>query len=355
MSGGETQQVGGAGDLTDERPLTSEDELIATYLSPLAHPGALDFKDDAAVLVPPADHDLVITTDAVVAGVHFFPQDRPEDIAAKVVAVNLSDLVAKGAWPVLGYQMVLSLPKGTTHGWMRRFTQGLSEWVVAGEKFGLLGGDVVSTSGPLTIAITAIGQIPSGQTVRRTGARAGDHVFLLGQLGGSSLGLRYLQDAPLGKRHGLSATDVQELVRCYMAPAITFPEAYAEAIRQFASSSLDLSDGLVRDVGRLAKASGVGIEIDTHRVPLHPIAAQLIAAGHIDLMDVLTGGDDYMPLVTVPQERLEAFRAFGEANEFGLSDRDEIGRVTDGPVGLTLLSAVGEPISLPGRTGWDHM
>ncbi|MBI1384617.1 MAG: thiamine-phosphate kinase [Rhizobiales bacterium] len=335
-------------------PIGSEDELIADYLRPLAHPGALGFRDDAAVLAPPEGCDLVITTDAIVAGVHFFPEDRPQDIAAKAVAVNLSDLVAKGAWPVLGYQMVLALPKGTTRQWIAGFVEGLSEWMAPGENFGLLGGDIVSTPGPLTITITAIGRIPKGRTVRRTGARPGDRIFLFGQLGGSSLGLRYFRDPAAAKRHGLVAGELRELVRLYMAPPVVFPDILAAAIREFASASLDLSDGFVRDLGRLCRASGVGAEIDASRVRLHPVVARLVEQGHVPLMDVLTGGDDYTPLCTVPEERMAAFLAHRQANPLGFSASDEIGRITEPEAGLRLLDADGAVIALPERTGWDH-
>lgn len=335
---------------SDPDSVASEDALIAEYLRPLAHPAALEFRDDAAVITPRAGYDLVITSDALVAGVHFFADDRPEDIATKAITANLSDLVAKGAWPVLGYQLVLALPKPVAKSWIAGFVDGLVESGVRGK---LLGGDCVATPGPLMVSVTAIGEVATGRAVRRTGARPGDRIYLAGPIGASTLGLRYFQDMPAAKRHGLAAAELRSLVRQYMAPVVPFADLRAAMISEFASASMDLSDGLMKDLGRLVAASGVGAQVELAAIPLDPLVARLVSDGHVPMMDILTGGDDYVPLFTVPAERLAAFehalatRHLWHAHAIGV-----ITAVETPP--LTLVDRTGEPVALPARTGFDH-
>src|SRR6478672_7794315 len=152
---------------------TGEERLIATYFAPLAtHPAALGLIDDAAVLTPPAGHDLVLTKDAIVGGVHFFPDDPAAAIARKALRVNLSDLAAKGAQPA-GFLLTLALPKICGDSWLKAFTRGLG---ADARKYNcpLFGGDTDRTPGPVTISIAAFGTVPAGTMVRRSGARVGD-------------------------------------------------------------------------------------------------------------------------------------------------------------------------------------
>src|SRR4051794_3091274 len=168
---------------------TAEDRLIARHFKPIArHPGALGLTDDAAVLTPPAGHALVVTADAIVGGVHFFPDDPPEAIAKKALRVNLSDLAAKGAHPA-GFLLTLALPKGFRDDWLKAFARGLGQDAKTYD-CPLLGGDTVHTPGPVTISITAFGTLPEGSMVRRAGARAGDHVIVTGTIGDAALGLK---------------------------------------------------------------------------------------------------------------------------------------------------------------------
>src|SRR5919106_1388205 len=168
---------------------SGEDLLIGRYFKPIArHPGALGLLDDAALLAPPAGHELVVTADAVVGGVHFFDNDPPDAVARKALGVNLSDLAAKGAKPA-GFLMTLALPNKHSDAWLKRFARGLG---TAAKQSGcpLLGGDTVRTPGPVTISITAFGTLPKNTMVHRFGARAGDRVVVTGSVGDAALGLK---------------------------------------------------------------------------------------------------------------------------------------------------------------------
>ena len=167
---------------------SAEDRLIARFFKPLAtHPGALNLSDDAAFLTPPPGFDLVLKADAIVGGVHFFPEDAAQTVASKALRVNLSDLAAKGARP-LGYLLSLALPKEVGEDWLEGFAQGLRGDAVL---FGcpLFGGDTDRTPGPITISIAMFGLVPEGTMVRRAGAKAGDRVFVSGTIGDAALGV----------------------------------------------------------------------------------------------------------------------------------------------------------------------
>src|SRR6202789_2342255 len=168
-------------------PLPAEFALIAKYFRPLAGPGSLDLRDDAALLTPPPGRDLVLTADAMVGGVHFLADDPPDLVGRKLLRVNLSDLAAKGATP-LGYLMTVSAPRATQDAWFAGFAAGLAadqaEFAVS-----LLGGDTTSTPGPISLSLTIIGHVAPGQMVHRTGAQAGDGIWVTGTIGDGALGL----------------------------------------------------------------------------------------------------------------------------------------------------------------------
>ena len=175
----------------------TEDDLIASYFAPIAGPGALGLQDDAACIAAPDGCDVVLTKDAVVAGVHFFADDPADSIARKALRVNVSDLAAKGADP-LGFLLALALPAGLDSAWLGRFARGLGD-DAAHYGIPLLGGDTVKTPGPLTISITALGSVPRGRMARRTGARAGDRIYVTGTIGDAALGLKLrLGETPPG-------------------------------------------------------------------------------------------------------------------------------------------------------------
>ncbi len=303
---------------------SAEDRLIARHFKPIArHPGALGLNDDAALLTPPPGHALVVTADAVVGGVHFFPDDPPDAIARKALRVNLSDLAAKGAQPA-GFVLTLALPNGVGDMWLKNFARGLG---ADAKKYGcpLLGGDTVHTPGPVTISIAAFGTVPDGTMLRRSGARAGDHVVVTGTIGDAALGLKLRKERGAKRRWKLNAILQRHLLARYLVPEPR--NALAEAFRQLASAGMDVSDGLAGDLGKLCRASGVGAEIDAAKVPLSKAARAALAAEPGLVRTILTGGDDFEVVATVPPASLDVFMT--AARVVGVSVT-EIGRVTAG-------------------------
>lgn len=302
-----------------QRP--GEFELIARYFVPIAGAAGLGLVDDAGLLRPARGYELVVTTDALVAGVHFFPDDPPASIARKALAVNLSDLAAKGAKPD-GFVLALALPQGWTEIWLADFATGLA--AMAGEGgCPLIGGDTVSTPGPLTLSITAFGSVPAGRMVLRSGAKPGDVVLVSGTIGDGALGL---------KAHGPGKPAwVSQLSReagAYLADRYLHPQprlGLAAALQLHASAAMDVSDGLVGDLAKLLKASDAGAEIDLDTVPLSPAARAAIMADPALLELAWTGGDDYEILCTAPEREYLSLIAAAEAAGVPLT---AIGRVT---------------------------
>ncbi len=303
----------------NQRP--GEDSLIARFFAPIAGEGALGLKDDAACLTPKPGHDLVLTADALVERVHFLPEDAPGSIARKALGVNVSDLAAKGADPA-GFLLSLALPDDWTEGWLADFAKGLGE---ASRDFScpLLGGDTVKARGPLTLSVTAVGQVPTGRMVRRTTAGVGDVVCVTGTIGDAALGLK-LRSAPAWAR-SLSSNENAHLADRYLHPQPR--HRLAAALRNHASAAMDVSDGLAGDLDKMMRASGVTALVQADRVPLSPAAARAIQVSP-DLLDLaLTGGDDYEILCTVPEKALDSLRQ--EADRIGIL-LSVIGRVVAG-------------------------
>jgi thiamine-monophosphate kinase len=287
-----------------------EDRLIARYFRPLAkHPGAFGLADDAAILTPPAGCDVVVTTDGVIAGVHVFPDDRPDDIARKALRMNLSDLAAKGATP-LGFLLALALPETIDEAWLAAFAAGLGE---DAERYGcpLMGGDTDHTPGPPSVSITAFGAVPRGKMVLRSTAKAGDCVVVTGTIGDAALGVQLRRDESLGKRWRLSDAMSAHLKQRYLLPQPR--NALAEAVLQYASAAMDVSDGLAGDLAKLCRASGVAAAIDVARIPLSEAARTAVAADAATMQTVLTGGDDYEIVLTLAPENLAVFTAAAQA------------------------------------------
>jgi thiamine-monophosphate kinase len=303
-------------------PQSAEDRLIARYFRPLAnHPGAFGLADDAATLTPPAGSDLVLTTDAIVGGVHFFANDPAELVAKKALRVNLSDLAAKGAKPA-GFLLTLALPKAIGDAWLKVFAGGLAADAEA-YACPLLGGDTVRTPGPVTISITAFGIVPQGTMVRRSGAKVGDRVLVTGTIGDAALGLVQRRVAGAAKRWKLDRAQRHHLAERYLLPQPRI--AIAEALRLFANAAMDVSDGLAGDLGKLCAASGVAAAIEVAQVPLSEAARKAIAAERSHIETVLTGGDDYEIVCTVAPERLASFRAAAAAAGVAMSEIGGIG------------------------------
>jgi thiamine-monophosphate kinase len=311
--------------------LPAEFALIARHFRPLAGPGALDLADDAAVLAPPPGRELVIAADAMVAGVHFLPGDPPDLIGRKLLRTNLSDLAAMGAVP-LGYLMTVSAPRSTPDAWFAGFAAGLAQDQAA---FGLalLGGDTTGTPGPITLSLTVLGSVAPGEAIRRAGARPGDLLFVTGTIGDAALGL--------GAARGERADPDGFLAGRYRLPQPRLGVARHGVV----AAALDVSDGLVQDVGHLCRAGGCAAEIAAARVPLSPAARAALPDA---LALILTGGDDYELAMAVPAERAAALRAAAGAVPVTC-----IGRFVAGPPGVTVRDEAGAPLAFDAG-GWSH-
>jgi thiamine-monophosphate kinase len=324
---------------------SGEDSLIARYFRPLAtDPGAFNLGDDAAVLKPAGD-DIVITTDAIVEGVHFLSDDPPDTIARKALRVNLSDLAAKGATPA-GFVLTLAL-REANDAWLKPFARGLGE--DAG-LFGcpLLGGDTVSTPGPLMISITAFGRVLPGKMIHRSGAQPGDRIAVTGTIGDAALGLGILK---LGILKGGAIADAaanEMLVGRYRVPQ---PRTIlAKAVRDHVHAAMDVSDGLAGDLAKLCAASGVSAVIDAPSIPLSPAAATLLARGTVGIEAIVSGGDDYEILCAIPENRFEAFAQAAGLAGVAISS---IGTIIAGSSFPRFLDKQGREIALP-RLSYSH-
>ncbi|MCL2716422.1 MAG: thiamine-phosphate kinase [Alphaproteobacteria bacterium] len=306
-----------------EPALSGEDDLIARYFRPLAHdPGAFALIDDAAILRHEGE-DIVVTTDAVVEGVHYLESDPPASIACKALRVNISDLAAKGARPA-GFVLTLALTSASD-AWLRPFADALG---ADADRFccPLLGGDTVATPGPQMVSITAFGRVPENTMLRRSTARLGDCVLVSGTIGDATLGLALLKS-------GAKAADVAEAEAAFLIDRYRLPQprmALASALRRYASAAMDVSDGLAGDAARLCRASGVAASIDACRVPLSAAAAARVASGNVALATLLSGGDDYEILCTVGEAGRDALIAAAQDAGIALT---EIGRVIDARAG----------------------
>jgi thiamine-monophosphate kinase len=292
-------------------PRPSEDELIATYFAPLAGPGALGLRDDAAILAQWPGHDIVATKDMSIAGVHFFTDDPPGAVARKALRVNLSDLAAKGAEPT-GFLLGLALPEDWTAHWLAGFAQGLGADAAA-YKCPLLGGDTAKSPGPLIVSITAFGAVPAQKMVLRAGVAAGDRIFVTGTIGDAALGLKIRLDA---------AQDA-EWTRCvgqadaaYLAGRTLLPEprlALREALRAHAHAAIDISDGFAGDLAKMLRLTGMTAEVMTADVPLSDAARKILHAAPSLFETILTGGDDYEIVCAVSPSHGAAFEAAAAA------------------------------------------
>jgi thiamine-monophosphate kinase len=317
----------------DDR-MSAEDRLIARYFAPLAtHPGALGLSDDAAFITPLPGTDLVLKTDAIVGGVHFFADDPADLVARKALRVNLSDLAAKGARP-LGFLLSLALPKETGEDWLANFAQGLR---ADAETYGcpLFGGDTDYTPGPTTVSIAMFGSVPEDTMVRRAGAKPGDRIFVSGTIGDAALGLKLRK----GANWKLSAAQREHLALRYLLPQPR--NALAEAVRLNASASMDVSDGLGGDLAKLARVSGVAASVEVKNIPMSDAVATVIAAEPSALETALTGGDDYEVVCAVPPARVAAFRVAAKAVNIPAT---EIGEIIEG-AGARFIGADGKALT----------
>ena len=331
--------------MTTPQSPSAEDSLIARYFKPIAtDPGALGLVDDAAVLSSSGE-DIVVTTDAVVEGVHYLADDPPETIARKALRVNLSDLAAKGALPA-GFVLTLAL-RSQEDAWLRPFADALGE---DARNFvcPLLGGDTVSTPGPQMISITAFGRVPRGRMVGRTGARPGDRILVTGTIGDAALGLDVLKSGAAAAALTSDVAAREALVSRYRVPQPR--NLLAQAVLDFATAAMDVSDGLAGDLTKLCAASGVSASVDVASVPFSGAAAGLLARSIICVETLLAGGDDYEVLCTVPPAQSDALIAAGRAVGVAVT---AIGTIIEGHERPRFLDEQGQELSLA-RLSYSH-
>ena len=324
---------------------SGEDSLIARYFRPMAtDPGAFNLDDDAAALKP-SGGDIVVTTDAIVEGVHFLPDDPPDTLARKALRVNLSDLAAKGATPA-GFVLTLAL-RNADEGWLSPFAKALGEDAA---EFGcpLLGGDTVSTPGPLMVSITAFGRVAPGRMVHRSGAKPGDRVVVTGTIGDAALGLDVLKGGAVAAALVGDAAVREMLAGRYRVPQPR--NALAKAVRDHASAAMDVSDGLAGDLAKLCAASGVSAAIDVARIPLSPAAATLLERHVVGIETLLSGGDDYEILCALSERHFEVF--MHQARQVGIP-ATSIGTIVAGVAAPVFLDEEGRQLALK-RLSYSH-
>jgi thiamine-monophosphate kinase len=317
---------------------------IRQFFAPLAGPGGLGLKDDAAILGCAAGRQLVVTVDAIVEGVHYLPDDPPDFVAKKLLRVNLSDLAAKGARP-LHYLLTTALPAWLGDDWVERFAAGLGD---DQRRYGvdLLGGDSVSTPGPAVLSLTAIGDVAAGSEIRRSGARPGDRIWVSGTIGDAFLGLKVLRGDDTGLK-GLGPTYEQALIRRFQLPEPRV--ALGPRLAGIANAMCDVSDGLVADLGHICEASGVGATIEMPAVPLSIAVTTILAEGCVTPEALLTGGDDYELLFAAPPEASVAIERLARELAVPIS---AIGRIGEA-AGVRVIDAGGVEIQLA-AAGWTH-
>ena len=318
---------------------TDEFSLISTYFSSCGVFEAdtlLGVGDDCALVMPPAGEVLAVTTDTLLEGVHFPADSPPELIAQRALCVNLSDMAAMGAKP-RWFQLALTIPNADPP-WLAAFSAGLNEiacrWGCA-----LVGGD--TTRGPLTITITLMGSIPANTALKRSGAKAGDGVYVSGFLGDGAAGLATV----------LGELSVDEESAAYLQARFWQPEprvSVGQRIRNFASSAIDISDGLLADLGHITECSGVGACVDVDQIPLSP------ALRHATSFEkarrwAMTGGDDYELCFTVPLQNQALCQ---QAIDAGLLEATLIGTIVDGS-GVCCIDGDGTPLDYS-ETGYKH-
>ena len=316
-----------------------EFSIIAKYFRPLAKnfAGSLNLSDDAALLTPPEGHELVITKDAISEGIHFIGSESSDLIATKALRVNLSDIAAMGAQPIC-YFLALMLPKNTTEDWLEKFAEGLKK---TGDEFkiSLAGGDTTATNGSLSISITAIGIIPKGKALKRSGAKIGDDIYVSGTLGDSALGLGLLS----------SRAQPRDLGKDFFINRYLLPEPRLKlgvALRDIATACMDISDGLAQDLGHICTTSNVGAVIHVNNIPLSSLRGGKADAA---IQYALTSGDDYELLFTAPPDKKPAIENLAKSLQLPLTC---IGKITTGN-NVHILDENGKEIELA-KKGFMH-
>jgi thiamine-monophosphate kinase len=318
-----------------------EFERIRRFFAPLAGEGGLGLLDDAALVDCRAGHRLVMTADAIVEGVHYLPDDPPELVAKKLLRVNLSDLAAMGARP-LHYLLTTALPVRCGADWLAAFARGLDD---DQRHFGvaLLGGDSVATSGPAMLSLTAVGEVAAGGEIRRSTGRLGDTVWVSGTIGDAFLGLGVLR----GSYRELAAEHRAMLIGRFRVPEPRV--TLGPALRGIAHAMIDVSDGLLADLGHICETSGVGAVVELAALPLSAAARAVGALDPDTIRHLATGGDDYELLLTAPAEATARLETLSARLDLPLT---AIGRI-EPAAGVRLVDAAGREVTVE-TAGYRH-
>lgn len=309
--------------------------IISKYFKPLSNGNkcALGLEDDAAIISCDDGYELVVTKDTIVDGIHFFSDDSPYDIAKKLLGINLSDLASMGAKPAF-YLLSLAVPSNINEEWIEQFCEGFAS-MQAEYGGNLIGGDTVATKHEIVLTLTAIGKINKGQAIKRSGAQQGDLIFVSGTIGDSYLGLQILQKK-------LESSNSEYLKSRYHIPNPRVK--LGQKLIGLANAATDISDGLVADLANICQSSGVGAKIYLDKIPLSDAAKE-----HQNIIEeLITAGDDYELLFTVPAIYEEAIRKISEeiklpVTQIGLIEGNELEVIDNG----------GNVISLD-KKGYSH-
>ncbi len=316
-----------------------EFDVIAQSLAPLSDTArGLGLTDDAALYAPAPGRTAVLSTDTLVAGVHFLPDDPPGDIARKALRVNLSDIAAMGAVPQ-GYLLNLALRETETDAWLDAFVAGLAA-DQAIYRITLFGGDTVRTPGPLTVSVTAIGEVRIGRALKRGNAQIGDGIYVTGTIGDAAAGLRLLTDPA-------DVPNADALIARYRLPQPRV--TVGPRLVGLATAAIDVSDGLVADLAHICETSAVAATVQAADVPLSRALRAAMAGDILSLPDALTGGDDYELLFCAPPTAHDALIALGAELDVPVTP---IGEITSGH-DVTVIDENGTPVVLP-RAGHTH-
>lgn len=330
----------------------SEFDFIRDHLAPLAGPEGLGLLDDAAVLTPPAGHDLVLTKDTMVEGVHFPKGAWGADTAERLIRTNLSDLAAKGAEP-LGYLLSLAFPRDMNPAYRAAFAKGLESAQAIFPPLMLWGGDTVITDGPMVVSATLIGTVPHGAMLTRSGATVGDDIWISGHIGDSAMGLKHVLSQRIDPPP--TGADIWLWEEAYLRPE---PRLLLRGIlREHATACADVSDGLLADAAHIGRASGVSLSITFGHVPLSN-ATQRWVFGQEDVVAakaaLLSAGDDYELVFTAPQSaRGHLQRAKIQGGSTTALPLTRIGRVEAGKAGAILRGKDGESMDIE-AAGYKH-
>ena len=311
--------------------MTPEFDLIAKYFSRVPKRASLGVGDDCALLTATPGLEMAISTDTLVAGTHFFPDADPRDLGHKALAVNLSDLAAMGAVP-RAVLLALTLPQ-VNDAWLSEFAGGF--WALANEyDVDLIGGD--TTRGPLSMTLTVIGEVEQGRALKRSGAKADDDLWVSSTVGGAALALMHMKG-----QVRLADADASAMASLLHRPRPRV--ALGRALQGLANAAIDISDGLMADVGHLCECSGLGAVIEWDRIPMPKTLGE--QPGEIRQACALAGGDDYELAFTAPAAKRDAIAALAQATRIGAMRRDVNG--------VTVIDREGRTMPLS-RRGYDH-